>query len=281
MNRSGTDKPRPNPAAARLRVSRTGRWLQFRHNHCYERVHLDLAIPRLHPTLAGLRIVHLSDLHLTHRWLRGFDELFQQLNDSPTDLVLFSGDFVEHKFDHRPALPTLRRFLDGLKSRLGSFGILGNHDGDLLTARIANFPLTLINGRSAVLSDGSARLELLGFPGVGREDVPTFDHRTFAVEPHPPDGAARIALTHFPDTVTHVARLRPHLVLSGHTHGGQVCLPGRRPLITHDSLPTSQSAGLHDIDGTTLYVSRGFGFSTLPLRLFSPAEVLEIVLHRA
>jgi predicted MPP superfamily phosphohydrolase len=281
MTQPDADEARPSTTGTRVRVLRKGRWLQLRHNHDYERIGLDLFIPRLHPTLAGLRIVHLSDLHLTSRWLRGFDEFHQHLNDSPADLILLSGDFVEHKFDHRPALPTLRRFLAGLRSRLGVFGILGNHDGDLLPARIGDFPVTLINGRSAVLSDGAARIELLGFPGVGREDVPAFDHRAFEVEPRPPDGSARLALTHFPDTVTHVARLRPHLVLCGHTHGGQICLPGRRPLITHDSLPPEQSAGLHAIDGTQLYVSRGFGFSTLPLRLFSPAEVLEIVLHRA
>lgn len=268
----------PQPLAVD-RTLRAGRWLQFRRNHGYERRRIDLSIPALHPSLHGLRIIHLSDLHLTGRWLDGFDELYRQLEESPADLVLLSGDFVEHKFDHRSALPTVRRFLAGLRARLGVFGICGNHDGDLLACRLADQPITLINGRGAVLCSGTSRIELLGFPGVGREDVMVWNARAFAVDPVPPAGAVRIALTHFPDTVELVARLSPHIVLAGHTHGGQVCLPRRRPLLTHDSLPRHQSAGLHRMFGTHLYVSRGFGFSTWPIRLFSPSEVTEIVLR--
>lgn len=264
---------------AAVQTTRPGRWFQFRHNHGYERRRIDLFVPRLDPSLHGLRIVHLSDLHLASRWLDGFEELHRQFDEAMPDLLLLSGDFVEHKFDHRPALPLVKRFLSGLRSRLGTFGILGNHDGDLLSARAADLPVTLINGRAALLRNGSAGIELIGFPGVGREDVAAWDDRHFRIDPVPPIGGVRIALTHFPDTIERVARLSPHLVLAGHTHGGQVCLPGRRPLITHDSLPRHQSAGLHRMFGTYLYVSRGFGFSTLPIRLFSPAEVTEIVLH--
>jgi uncharacterized protein len=70
--------------------------------------------------------------------------------------------------------------------------------------------------------------------------------------------------------------LSPDLILSGHTHGGQVCLPGGYPLITHDALPRAYASGVHRIGQSWLVVSRGMGFAQFCLRLFCPAETLEI-----
>jgi hypothetical protein len=78
------------------------------------------------------------------------------------------------------------------------------------------------------------------------------------------------------------ASLTPDLFLAGHTHGGQICLPGRIPIIRHDSLARRFWLGIHRVHGTWLVVNRGIGFSTaLQLRLFCPAEVVEIRLRRA
>jgi predicted MPP superfamily phosphohydrolase len=89
-------------------------------------------------------------------------------------------------------------------------------------------------------------------------------------------------LCHYPDLIRPAAaKIAPDLYLAGHTHGGQICLPGERAILSHDSLPKSMCKGAHDYDGTCLIVSRGFGFSTLPLRVFCPAEVVEIELKKS
>ena len=89
----------------------------------------------------------------------------------------------------------------------------------------------------------------------------------------------RIVLAHYPDLITSSAAMRPDLYLAGHTHGGQICLPGGRAILTHDHLPRHLCKGAHELgDGTCLVVNRGLGFATIPLRMFCPAEVIEIVL---
>jgi hypothetical protein len=127
---------------------------------------------------------------------------------------------------------------------------------------------------------GDATIELIGLPGVDRRDL----DRGFvdAVPPRgaTPPGTLRIVLSHFPDHLRRTEVLRPDLFLAGHTHGGQVCLPGMVPIIKHDSLPRPLTTGVHRVGPTWLVVTRGLGTTTLPLRVFCPPEVMEIVLKR-
>jgi predicted MPP superfamily phosphohydrolase len=71
------------------------------------------------------------------------------------------------------------------------------------------------------------------------------------------------------------------LFLAGHTHGGQVCFPGKVPIIRHDSLASRLVSGIHRYHDTWLVVTRGLGFSSYPIRLFCPAEVIELTLQPA
>ncbi|MGH9372982.1 MAG: hypothetical protein ACRD15_15780, partial [Vicinamibacterales bacterium] len=114
-------------------------------------------------------------------------------------------------------------------------------------------------------------------PGVHREDLDVEFLRSI---PSRRAGGVRICLSHFPDLVRRTDFLAPDLFLAGHTHGGQICLPGRLPIIRHDTLPRHQCTGVHQIGQTWLVVNRGLGFSGLPFRAFCPAEVIEIRLAR-
>src|SRR5215471_10901693 len=91
-----------------------GPWLQVGSRHGFEWNRLDLPIKQLPHALQNLRIVHLTDTHLTGRWHRGYDELIATLKAHPPDLILFTGDFVDHVLDHRPALPTVERLVTQL-----------------------------------------------------------------------------------------------------------------------------------------------------------------------
>ena len=134
----------------------------------------------------------------------------------------------------------------------------------------------MINGLVCNLTLRGETVELIGLPGVHRDDLTKPFLSTLPARPDTP--TLRIILSHYPDAIRQVAYLKPDLILAGHTHGGQICLPGGIPLLTHDTLPKSMSKGLHRLHDTWLLVGRGFGFSTWLFRTFCPAEVIEITL---
>ncbi len=237
-----------------------------------------LPIADLPDELQGFRILHLSDFHARSYWDPAYDELIARVAADPPDLILFTGDFVDDKHDHRSALPVVRRLVNSFKSRLGMVAGLGNHDGYLLAPALASLNLTLVDHRRLLLHSGSATLEVIGIAGVEREDFDPIFLRSLG--PKPGD-SVRILMSHHPDLIRRVGFMKPDLFLAGHTHGGQVCLPGGIPIIRHDSLPANMVGGIHRFHGTWLVVNRGFGFSSLPLRLFCPAEVIEIHLRKA
>jgi predicted MPP superfamily phosphohydrolase len=258
------------------RRPRTGPMVQFRRLTGYEWNRVELTLPQLPAELHGTRIVHLSDLHLRKRWPAELGELIERINaDPPADLVLFTGDFVDSKKDHRPALPLVERLVKSLRPRSGVWAIVGNHDGDLLPPRlIAMGVRVLMNERAEVIVRGQP-VELIGLAGADRID---FDERFVHTVPPKRPGVPRIVLCHYPDLIRAARPMAPDLYLAGHTHGGQICLPNQRALLSHDSLPKRLCKGAHDVEGTCLVVSRGFGFTTIPLRIFCPAEVVEIEL---
>jgi hypothetical protein len=120
-------------------------------------------------------------------------------------------------------------------------------------------------------------IELIGLPGVDRIDL---DERFLHTLPPRQPGVPRIILCHYPDLIRQSAHVKADLYLAGHTHGGQICLPNGQAIFTHDSLPKRLCKGSHDVEGTCLIVNRGFGFTTIPLRIFCPAEVVEVVMKR-
>ena len=88
------------------------------------------------------------------------------------------------------------------------------------------------------------------------------------------DAAVRIGLAHGPDGYDHLARAAPDLLLCGHTHGGQVCLPGGRPLTVPGQRSRQWPHGVHEHQGTCIVVSRGIGGVEIPVRLFAPPDVV-------
>jgi predicted MPP superfamily phosphohydrolase len=255
-----------------------GPWLQIGSLHGFEWNRLDVTVEQLPARLQNLRIVHLTDLHVGRRWFAAYDHLIARLSADIPDLILFTGDFVDHVLDHRPALPILERLLTQLRSRLGIYAVTGNHDGDLLGPRLPRWGVHLLNGRYERLESEHASIELIGLPGVRRRN---FDPEFVAGVPARQQAVPRIVLAHFPDQVALIGPLAPDVMLSGHTHGGQICLPNRRALITHDTLPKHMAHGCHRFGRTLLVVNRGFGMTRWPIRIFCPAEVIELRLAAA
>lgn len=270
-----SEPPHPSPRPTRRR----GPWLQVLTPQGFEFNHVEIALPRLPAGLDGFRVLHLSDPHLTGRWFKAYDALIEQVNEARPDVVCFTGDLVDNRWDATAAMPVAERFTRAIRGRLGTFAIIGNHDGDLLGPHVVRWGWTLLHpGVAEVRMPDGATVEFVGLPCVARKDVTP---RLLRRIPSRRDGAARVLLSHYPDHLEPAAAAaEADLILAGHTHAGQVCLPGGRPIITHDGLPRSMSSGLHRVDGRWLLISRGFGFASYPIRLFAPAEVAVVTLRR-
>ncbi|MEW6522028.1 MAG: metallophosphoesterase [Bacillota bacterium] len=232
-----------------------------------------VAVPGLPRQFAGVRILHVSDLHgRTHsRWGRSLVELAARLEP---DLVAVTGDLAGAK---DPAGPVVE-LLVCMARRWPVFLVPGNHDrarGDggrtLLSALEAGGVTVLVNSWARWEQQGNA-LTVAGVddPATGRDRVAT------AMRPGPV-----ILLSHAPGVIPKLGPQRPGLVLCGHTHGGQVCVPWVGPVYTGlGSLGRKWAGGVHYLPGMTVAVSRGMGTSLLPLRFSCRPELPVYVLCR-
>ncbi len=243
---------------------------------------VEIGLSRLPAELDGLRIVHLSDLHYDRRSdssviLRAVETANQQR----PDLAVITGDFLNLRLignGLRPAPDSeaCARILSGLKTRLGIFGVLGNHDKtdpDTLIRALEAAGITVLHNSNARIERSGARIWL-----VGVEDVLTGNPDLTAALSGIPSGAATILLAHEPDFADIAACHGVTLQLSGHSHAGQVRIPGMRPAY----LPPwgrKYPSGLRTIGRTRLYTNRGVGNSMLPIRLNCPPEVALITLR--
>jgi predicted MPP superfamily phosphohydrolase len=239
---------------------------------------LDVGLPGLAPELVGLRIAHLSDFHLgvPSPGSRAVERAVDWVAERDPDLVLVTGDLL--------ARPAAADRLHALFDRLPhAYAVLGNHDfadsRDPFSKPVGEVDL----GRGTLFSDESVTLELRG----RRVQLVGVDPRTYMRrEAQPwelaePDADLRILLCHFPRVVDVLPEGSFDLVLSGHMHDGQICLPyGRGKLrIAHPQAPYNH--GLYHRAGAVLHVSAGLGTTFVPFRFFARPEATELVLQSA
>ncbi|MFN8542799.1 MAG: metallophosphoesterase [Candidatus Binatia bacterium] len=238
---------------------------------------ITVPVAGLPAALAGLRLAHVSDLHLGPiADVRTLRTAIDRLLAIAPDVVCVTGDVVDNRHTDLPRwLPELAR----LDARHGVFAILGNHDRHAGAERVAG-ALTgapawrvLRNARTAIEVDG-ARLHLVGLE----------DHkggRTEALLPllaEVPAGEITVVLAHYPDTFRATAAAGVPLTLAGHTHGGQVAVPGLPKLNTARLLMTRWDGGLFAQGPALLHVSRGLGTSAQRIRVGVPPEITVLTL---
>lgn len=229
-----------------------------------------------------LRIGILSDLHAA--WplmtVARVQRIVARLLATKPDLILLPGDFVSThtRFVRRIAIEPVAAALGRLAVATPTFAVLGNHDWYYGGERVAR---ALASHGIRVLRNEAHRLDLHGglwIAGVddawtGRDDVAAALRRVDATAPV-------ILMSHVPDPIREVP---PEIALTvaGHTHGGQICLPGLGPLRTVTRLPRHLAYGLGQVGGRHLYVSGGLGTSALPLRFGRPPEIALLRLQGA
>lgn len=237
---------------------------------------VSVAIRGLPDSFRGLRIVHLSDLH-RGRWV-GEDHIRRAGNIArglDADLVVLTGDYVTGRASYAWSCVEA---LGIIPSRLGTFAVVGNHDWWTDSA-IVRRALARIGAH--VLSNDAVRLNLHGEALwlLGVEDMwsPAFSlaKAVYAAG----DNQPRILLCHNPDVFATASAWGLDLVLSGHTHGGQVCLPGIGPLLLPIRSGRHLASGTHRVGRTNLHVTRGVGLVAPPVRFNCPPEVSRITLY--
>lgn len=234
-----------------------------------EVVRSPLPVVGLSSALAGLRIGFITDLH--HGVYVGFEHVrraAQLLVAEGPDLIVLGGDYINRgEYEYAEACAEALSILDAPH---GVFAILGNHDDD------RHVPAALRRRGFEVLPDArterTIRGERLCLAGIRFSTfLPAAIERTVGPRPH-----STILLAHDPLRIRQAASARVAAVLSGHTHGGQIVLPlfgspiGRR-------YPVLQ--GLAQRRNTSLFVSRGVGTVTIPLRLNCPPDVSILTLE--
>jgi len=241
----------------------------------YERHHVGiteatLPVSGLAPALDGLRIGFLTDIH--HSRTVPADDVAQAvqlaLSQRP-DLIVLGGDYVT--FGDRAFVGPVADLLAPLHAPHGVFAILGNHDDD------RDMPAALAARHIQVLKDARTRIDIRGealeLAGVrfwtrGPAEIARVLRRATATI---------ILLAHDPRRLTEAAALAVPAVLSGHTHGGQVVLPGVGALARR-RFPIL--AGLGSRENTSIFVSRGIGTVYVPIRINCPPEVAMVTLRR-
>jgi len=251
----------------------------YMHGHRRLRVtQLDLPMTNLPAALDGLRIVHVTDLHLgptAHR--EALREAFDQVNALDPDLICVTGDLIDSPVtDLEHWVPELSR----LRSRHGVFAVLGNHDGyagaDRVAAALrAHTSWTLLRDEAAALEIGGARLHLVG---LDDRRTPHTAVKLPEVLATVPSGEPCVLLVHQPMAFPTAAELGVPLTLSGHTHGGQIALPGIPNLNPARLLMTRYDAGTFASGNAVLHVNTGLGTSGQRVRIGAPREITVVTL---
>lgn len=233
--------------------------------------HVVVQVPRKHCNLAGLTIAFVTDTHVgPHFAASDLEPVVRSLETIEPDIVLFGGDYIcESPRFMAGAAPVLGRM--AATARFGAWGVMGNHDLSNLRERVVP-PLEaagiriLTNDAACVETDRGA-LWIVGIDD-GLIGVPDLDAAFSKVS----SDSAAICLWHEPDRIEESAPYGAFLQLSGHSHGGQVRLPGIGP-IAAPQLGKHYPLGRYAIGDGELYVSSGLGMYRPPIRFNCPPEL--------
>lgn len=240
--------------------------------HVRQRVISPRALPE---AFNGYRILHLSDLHLDS--FEGLGEsIAHAIAPLSYDLCVITGDFRSARHgQYKQVLPPLRRILSAVTATNGTYAVLGNHDTQAMSGDIEALGIHLLTNQSVSLARGNQRVFLTGV------DDPHDYYTEAAMEcmEDPIDGF-RILLAHSPELYRLAAANSFGLYLCGHSHGGQICLPGGRPLMTCLDTGKQFFKGLWHYRGMIGHTSTGCSTVKIPIRFNCRPEVTVLTLKQ-
>ena len=244
------------------------------HGFLYQRHHLELTravlpVSGLPPALRGLRIGVMTDIHrsqaVPHELVAG---AVHMLMAEKPDVIVLGGDYIS--FGDRRYVQRAADALAGLSAPHGVLAVMGNHDDD------RDMPAALAAKGFTVLRDARTRLTIRGEP-IEFAGIRFWTYKVAEIA-HVLRGALPLTflLAHSPKRVLEAQQLAVPAVISGHTHGGQIVLPGIGAIAARE-FPVV--AGLAQRQGTSIFVSRGVGTVYVPVRINCPPEVAVLTLE--
>lgn len=241
------------------RGRRNARRIRVRHNPVRLR-----ALPQ---AFEGMRILHISDLHLDMAEDMP-QTLIETVRDLDYDLCLLTGDFRARTYGpYEDALHGLERLRAHLSCPV--YAILGNHDSIRMVPGIEALDIRLLLNESAQVSRGEASIYLIGIDDPHYYRADNLEKAVVGV----PAESVSVLLAHSPEIYRHASYLGFDLMLCGHTHGGQICLPGGLPVLCNAKAPREMCRGNWRYNGMEGYTSAGSGACVVDVRLNCPPEV--------
>jgi uncharacterized protein len=234
-------------------------------------VEVDMPVPGLPKDLHGIRIVQLTDIHLSPLVSESFlARSVDMANEARADIAIVTGDLVTSRKD---PLDACLRQLGRLRSNVGTFGCMGNHEryaGAEAHAETAGKRrgIRFLRSEAQPLRFGDATLNLVGvdYQRMGTKYLTDTQHLILP-------GATNVLLTHNPDVFPVATAERFDVTLAGHTHGGQVNFEIIHPQLNIARFYTPYVHGLYELNASRLYVSRGIGTIGVPARIGAPPEI--------
>ncbi len=222
------------------------------------------ALPR---AFDGYTILHVSDPHVDMH-PEYLDALIARVRGLEYDLCVLTGDFRYRTYGPwDAAVAGMQRLREYLKDPV--YAVLGNHDTIRMVPPFEAAGVRVLLNESVALERGGETLYLAGIDDAHYYGVDNIEKAGHDI----PHGACAIMLSHTPEPYRQVAHAGFHLMLCGHTHGGQICLPGGIPVLTDARCPRRYARGFwqhHELIG---YTSVGAGSSIVDVRLNCPPEV--------
>lgn len=237
---------------------------------------IECSIENLPVAFDGWRILFISDMHLDG--VSDWSERIMRIADGiDYDVCILGGDYsFGYDASDERMRDQLREVATFLVGKSDVYGILGNHDEYRTAELLDGIGVIMLLNESVCEEKDGEKIYL-----VGVDDI--FFFRSTELEKAGatvPEGACKILLAHSPNLFQQAARSGYSFFLAGHTHGGQICLPGGIAIISNARVPRSLIKGKWEYKGMVGYTSYGAGTSVVPVRFFCPPEVALLILTK-
>ena len=233
----------------------------------------DIYLPGLPKSFNGFSILHLSDLHVDMNW-NSTHALIQRVRELDYDLCVLTGDYRAKTFGpFDDALRGMALLRTHLKDPV--FGVLGNHDTIQMVPGLEEMGIRMLLNESVPIEQHSEIIYLAGIDDAHYYRVDNIEKSARDL----PHDAVSILLSHTPEIYKQAAHAEFNVLLCGHTHGGQICLPGGYPITLDSKCPRSLGSGAWQYHGMIGYTSVGAGTSVISVRLNCPPEITLHHLH--
>ncbi len=265
----------PTKSIIRGALKLTGLYWRARRNA--ERIvvrHNDIRFEDLPPLFDGFTILHISDMHVDMNEV-AMQRLIELVGEMRYDLCVLTGDYRGKTFGpFEASLDGVARVRSHLRDPV--YGVLGNHDTIQMVPGLEAMGIRMLINECEVIARADQRIHLAGIDDAHFYRMDNIEKAALQI----PAGEFSILLSHTPEIYRQAAHANFNLMLSGHTHGGQLCLPGSIPITLELALPRRLGAGPWQYRNMIGYTSVGAGSSVVAVRLNCPPEITLHCLRR-